>query len=373
MGENKMVQSEIEKRNLITTIQECMAEHTVNITYKGETRKLYLIEVSVKNSLFQDFMDTYTGEIDDFKKDLAKKLMKKNDQQTYGVLIDENLKYAFAFNRKFADLNKQKDALVYKTPEEAILSVNGGNDLSTSYPSSNPAPTPFQHESNWPWHGGGSGTTLKYSLQGKKEGQEEQTENQGASKGPQIKDPTMEKQSLLDRVEKLYAKNSAPLMLDGKKSKFNLVKITYLTSTLNDFTRTYSSELDEFKLKLAEKKFNTFKGNKDYNSYCMFVSPELKIMYAFNSLFAQYNSFNQSVEFISAEDVLLGKTHPKMEIKTKPFEFSKKKKKIIDLSDIKWPSFPRRRRNQGGNGPTVFRYALVGKPEDSEQEKSAQE
>lgn len=318
-----MSRTEIARRNLTSTISECLKEHEVELAGEEGVVPMSLIEVSAPSSLFQDFVDTYNGEVDEFKRKLAKQIMgEETSTQRYGVLVDGEMRYAFAFNRQFADIDRDAQRIAFRNVEEILLERSSGQDLSGVEAPLEKFLPDFENDR----FSLGS-TRLKYSLTGKKG-----SKNDGDSKG----DISFEKASLLDRVHKEYSGNTVEL---GNK-KFFLVTVPYETDTFTDFMRTYEGEVDEFKVKLAKQAFGD---QKRENQYAFLFDDTLRVQFAFNTTFASYDSEAKTVNYKPAEEVLLEQTQGK------------------DLSvDTPKPTFmPRRLRRRPGS--TRMKYSLVGK------------
>jgi hypothetical protein len=323
-----MTQTEIKKRNLINTITECLKEHQVELKGTQSTIPMYLIEVSTQGNLYTDFRDTYNGEIDDFKKLLADKVFKNvNSNQKYGVLINTDLKYTFAFNRTFADINKTEQKIKFKDIEAVLLEMISSQDASE-----------ITFQNNFPNSFNSPGSTgVRYSISGKK-GNKSNNNNNNNEK------VNFDKASMLDRITTLYSQNEILLNTEGNENveKLFLVNISYDTSTIKDLMRTYKKEMNPFQKKLAENIFGTEKTN---NKYGVLFSSDLQIKYAFNTNFAKYDEKSKSIIYTPVEEVLLGKT----------------KLKISDLSDHKPAYNPKPHFRPNNNGPTTFRYSLQGK------------
>ncbi len=320
-----MTQTEIKKRNLINTITECLKEHQVELAGTKSTVPMYLIEVSMQGNSYTDFKDTYNSEVDDFKKLLADKVFKNtNSDQTYGVLINTDLQYSFAFNRKFADIDKVEHKIKFKDIEELLLEMVSKQDISLIKP-----------ENNYPNRPNSGNSTIRYSISGKKDNKtNENTSNEKLN---------FDKASMLDRITALYSKNQ--IIMNTEKENYEelfLINISYNTSTINDFMNTYKGELNSFQKKLAQ---NIFENKKTNNTYSILLSSGLQMKYAFNTDFARYDEKSKSVVYTPVEEVLLSKT----KINNSDLSEFKPKKQYKPKPDFFKP-----------NGPTTFRYSLQG-------------
>jgi hypothetical protein len=303
----------IEERNLIERIESCLKEHKVDIGFDKQIIPFYLIECGVESPLHLDFCSTYP-EIDTFKKKLAEKLMSKKQMQTYGVFVDSGLKYSFAFNRAFADLNDEKSGLLFSSPEDILIKASEGIDLSEF---SEPQPSPLPH---FP-------ITIRYAIAGSNRDKKD--------KGKVLSEIELNKlfgrPSLLDRIKRDYQKQQ--VLIEGEN--FFLIKTQYETSTLEDFIATYGEEVDDFKIKLAKKIFGT---GKTSNQYGILFDENLMMNFAFNSRFATYDLKDSTIRYLSVEEALL------KDISGKPIFIPPKKPSLGPSS-----------------GGTTFRYAIVGK------------
>lgn len=296
--------------NLLETITHCLREHQVNLIDGKKKESFYLIEVSAPSSLLVDFKDTY-GSIDPFKTQLADRtLSSRVFNNVYGVLVGQDMRYKFAFNRNFADLNKDKTALDFRSVEDILLNVSSGGTTIQS-------PKAQREE-----------TTYRYSLLGRKN-------KPAIVSSEQI---TFKQPSLLSRIASSYAKNAVPVKLNGKKSEiYYLITTKYKTSTFDDFKLTYPEDNGTFKLNLAKKVFGT---TKQENTYQVLFTPQLEMVFAFNTLFANYDRRTESIVYSKPEDVLINNKVPNLVT-----------------------NFPRPRpRPLGpGLGGMVMRYSLQGK------------
>lgn len=146
--------------NVLNLIVKDLSRHEVEVTLPGEkvSKKFYLIIMEAKTSLFEDFKETYKEEATKLHLKIAKKMFgKKEKNYNYGVLVDKDNKYQYAFNTKFADYNKKKKIIEYKSVDEIIENnIVPVVDLSNfSKPSNNYTPN---------FSGGSSNGKIRYSL-----------------------------------------------------------------------------------------------------------------------------------------------------------------------------------------------------------------
>ncbi|MFC1609010.1 hypothetical protein ACFL2R_02745 [Patescibacteria group bacterium] len=131
---------------------------------------------------------------------------------------------------------------------------------------------------------------------------------------------------------------------EGVERVLFLVMTSAKTSKLKDFRQTYGKRVTSTHNKIAEKIFG--EGETD-NIYGIFFDMDLKMIYAFNRDFADYDSEKKAVVFEDVDDLLLGKIEVKPDEEVKP------------NPDIKPPGghfpFP------GGGGGIGIRYSLTEK------------
>ena len=321
---------EIQGRNLISTIEDCLKEHAVTIKQGEDAQTFYLIEQTVRTPLFDDFICTYAGEVDKFKTELAKQLMlKRSTEQTYGVLVNTDLRDTYAFNRAFADLDREKQAIVFKDMEEVLLERAGKKDI-TSYKApekKKPLPEGGYHDNFFEGNNSFEGPLIKYSLTGKK----------GDSEKPKpAKDIVFEKPSLLANVKNHYNPDKVVLIMEDGKQELYMIYTEYKTSSRKDFLEVYGKELNKFQKSLALK---LFPDKKTDNSYCMVMDDNLQIQFVFNTEFAYYQT--NKINFYTPEEVILKRTGP------------------LDLSEAAEPESGETRSH--GSRDRVMKYALIGK------------
>jgi hypothetical protein len=83
-----------------------------------------------------------------------------------------------------------------------------------------------------------------------------------------------------------------------------MITITATTSRLKDFQVTYGDKVTETHLKLAQKIFGQWEKE---NIYGVFVNESMKMIFAFNTKFADYNKEKSIVEFKDIDDVLISR------------------------------------------------------------------
>jgi hypothetical protein len=126
---------------------------------------------------------------------------------------------------------------------------------------------------------------------------------------------------------------------EEEKRKLFLIMVTGLTSKLDDLKVTYGEKATSTHLKIAEKIFGT---KKTENIYGVFLDSSLKMVFAFNRNFADYNKKGKKIDYKDIDDFLVGK----IVVKPSP---SKPK-----------PPLPGSHSFSGG-GSGLLRYSLVEK------------
>lgn len=326
---------ELEKRNLINVIENCLMEHKVFISQGKSKIPFYLTMVQMTNhGLFEDFKKVYSG-VEDFQIQMAKKLMKKNNNQTYGVLIDSDLKYQFAFNRKFADFDRQKNKIVFKSPEEVLLTLAKGDDLAPSIETGESLGVPSLEDN----------IVFRYAIQ---KGKRKRKDNIILDYSSKI-EGLFERPSLLDIVKKSYIALKIPLNFGrGKKEDFFLLSTSYRTSTLDDFKETYGQDIEEFKCEVAAR---IFPKGKTENSYGVFLTKDLQMKFAFNQAFAKYDPKLKEVIYNSPEEILLSGVWDSDNVVETP-----------NIPTIKYGLISRRPRGPRISGrQMLIKYAITGK------------
>jgi len=105
-------------------INEDLQRHKVKVILPGETKEvsLYLIMVTAKIKKLEDFVQTYGTKVTTTHQKIAKKIFGTGEtDNVYGVFLGEDLKMVFAFNRDFADYDKNKKVIVYKDIDDILI------------------------------------------------------------------------------------------------------------------------------------------------------------------------------------------------------------------------------------------------------------
>jgi hypothetical protein len=107
---------------------------------------------------------------------------------------------------------------------------------------------------------------------------------------------------------------------------------------------------------LIERLFGEDEADHEYG---VFINDELKMVFAFNRKFADYNKETKKVEFMDIDKFLI-QVMPEIIGEKKSFKPKPHKPKKIDLDDFPLAPFPPRRGGSHG-GQGVIRYSLTVK------------
>jgi hypothetical protein len=145
----------------------------------------------------------------------------------------------------------------------------------------------------------------------------------------------------------------AEVILPGEKGKKSLylLMLAANVSRLDDFKKTYGDKVTDIHIKIAEKLFGK---EKTENVYGVFVDENLKMVFAFNREFADYDSKKKEVVFKNIDDILLDKINSKeKESPTKTHGFDD-----VFTFERSGKNYERPRRPGGGG---LMRYSLIEK------------
>lgn len=121
--------------------------------------------------------------------------------------------------------------------------------------------------------------------------------------------------------------------------KLFLIEVGANTSMLEDYRLTYGKVITDLHSKIAKKIFGE---KKTDNTYGIFIDRDLKIVFAFNRQFADYDKKSQQIQFKNVDDVIAEKVEP--------IE--------IEWEEISTPPRPPRPVSPGSG---VLRYSLIEK------------
>jgi hypothetical protein len=286
------------------------------------------MQEGIASPLAEDFVKTYP-ESTVFQRQLAERILTQGIQ-TYGLFVDINLKYSFAFNRKFADLNKKKEGIDFRSAEDVLLGTFN-QPTQPIFPVSDFPGAPFS-----PHDGPGSDIVVRYAITGGK------GSNGAANLNVDLSE-LFGRASLLDNVKRDYVRKGLKIDLADERGDFFLAYIDYPANLFEDFESTYGSSGDEIRNRLAKK---LFANEKIPNRYGVILDDDLKMRFAFNTRFAEYSVRLKKVVYTPEIDLLV----PATSTPQKPQVFPKY-------------GFPGPKpKPSSGSGP-VFRYAIVGKKE----------
>lgn len=143
-------------------IADDLVNHEVRVTLPGgkEEQTLYLIEMTSRTSKLADFTKAYQGQATETHLKIAKKIFggEKMDN-VYGVLFSQEreTRMVFAFNREFADYDKERKEIVYKDIDDLLMGYIDPATPDFSKPN-------FFHTEHPMFPKGGTSGVLKYSL-----------------------------------------------------------------------------------------------------------------------------------------------------------------------------------------------------------------
>ena len=146
--------------NALNLINEDLQRHKVKVILPAEKKEvsLYLIMVTAKTKKLEDFVQTYGTKATTTHRKIAKKIFGTGETENiYGVFLGEDLKMVYAFNRDFADYDKNKKVILYKDVDDILVDKIPTNEETFTPPSFKPSD-----------FGGGGGMVLRYSLVEKK-------------------------------------------------------------------------------------------------------------------------------------------------------------------------------------------------------------
>jgi hypothetical protein len=333
--------SEIQKRNLISTIEDCLKEHQVTVSDDKNIEQMFLIQMSAPSTLLEDFMNTYntSRSVEVVNNNYAKLLSTvlvgaakgtTDVPQTYGVLVDTNLTCRYAFNMEFADFNKQEEKVVFKPIEDVLKKCADEVIEKINKPRIVREPSWDNMVIKYSLKGGRGGPMIKYGFP------EPRDSNMGNFFLQTVKQPGkvgFEPNSLLDVIKKDFEKNkSVEVIINEKPQKFYLVDTTYTTIEYRDLEKVYGTlAVSKFIDKSAEEEYfaatkgktvgpeqkyfaavkgsvNRFMNHSD-NNYGILITPEMQMKFAFNHLCSHYDDDTKQVVFAKLSEVVDGSSY----------------------------------------------------------------
>lgn len=155
--------------NVMDLLKKDLQRHKVPVRLPGrdEERQLFLIEIRALTNKIDDLRQSFGKKVVALRLRLAEKIFGQAETfSDYGVFFDDNYRMVFAFNREFADYNKETKTVVYKDIDDILMDHLVDVDLPTSHSFTPmvierpPARNDF----------GGSSAVFRYSLVEKPEG-----------------------------------------------------------------------------------------------------------------------------------------------------------------------------------------------------------
>ena len=110
--------------NVLDLLKEELKKHKVLVKLSGEkkAKSYFLIAFQAEIDFIEDMKATYGKKVESIHIKLAKKLHgSKKKFFEYGVLVDKDLNFIFAFNRLFADYDKKNKEIKYKDIDDVLV------------------------------------------------------------------------------------------------------------------------------------------------------------------------------------------------------------------------------------------------------------
>ena len=110
--------------NAIELIRNDIKRHQVEVILHGETKSqmLFLVEVTAKTNKVEELPLVYGEKVTPLHLKVAEKIFgDQESENVYGVFVDKDLKYVFAFNREFADYVSEKECVEYKELDDILV------------------------------------------------------------------------------------------------------------------------------------------------------------------------------------------------------------------------------------------------------------
>jgi len=111
-------------KNALEIIEKDCGRHKVPVILPGKKgpKDYFLIMIDAKTSLLEDLKITYGDAVTRLHVRMAENLSwVAETDNTYGVLIDNEMRMVFAFNRAFADYNKKTKEIDYKDIDDLLI------------------------------------------------------------------------------------------------------------------------------------------------------------------------------------------------------------------------------------------------------------
>ncbi|HPV70727.1 MAG TPA: hypothetical protein PKY08_02410 [Candidatus Magasanikbacteria bacterium] len=111
-------------RNILDLLKKDLQRHKVAVCLPGrdDECQLYLIEVTALTSKFDELRLIYRTKMNALRSKLAEKIFGRGETSSvFGVFLDDDCRMVFAFNRDFADYNKETKMVVFKDIDDILL------------------------------------------------------------------------------------------------------------------------------------------------------------------------------------------------------------------------------------------------------------
>lgn len=164
----------------------------------------------------------------------------------------------------------------------------------------------------------------------------------------------------INSVKEELQRHKVIIILPGedKKKSLYLIMITGETSKLDDFRITYNKEITALHLKIAK---NVFGENKTENVYGVLVDDSLRMVFAFNRDFADYDRKKKAIIFKNVDDVLMDIIRAgKARAEVKKTEMKEGKGLPVLPSEGRPFSFPNRELFPSA-GEGMIKYSIIEK------------
>lgn len=160
--------------------------------------------------------------------------------------------------------------------------------------------------------------------------------------------------NVIELLKKEMQKHKVEVVLsrEVKERQFFLIETKAKTSTLEDFLMTFGTEVTPLHIRIAKKVFG--EGQK-VNTYGVLYDEEMKPVFAFNRLFADYDRKTKKIVYRNIDDILLDDN-----LFNKPED-----NRENDFPQTQVPFRPYAVPPHSHFGPNnVIKYALLEKPKE---------
>ena len=306
--------SEIQKKNLISTIEDCLKEHTVMVADDKHTEQMFLIQMSAPSTLLKDFMETYntSRSVEVINNSYAKLLSTIivgaakgtiDVAQTYGVLVDTNLTCRYAFNMEFADFNKQEEKVVFKPMEDVLMKCADEVVKKINQPKVVRERSLDDMVIRYSLMGGNGGPMLKYGMPEPRKSDVDIPRNFFLQTVKQLGKVEFKTNSLLSVIQNNFEKNnSIELIINEQPQKFYCVDTKYQTIPYIDLEKMYGKTNVSKNAEALSKKF----GEKKEGTYGVLITPDMQMKLAFNRKFSRLDVAAKQVVYPKLSEIVDG-------------------------------------------------------------------